>query len=77
MEELTTANPEYAKIDVDWIEESRQAELARPFAKDRYYVPSIFIDGKDGYYRTLQKNCGLQVYWTAVSAKWKMIGRLH
>jgi len=49
MEELTAANPEYAKLDVEWIEESRQAEQARPFAKDYYYVPSIFIDGKKVY----------------------------
>ena len=49
MEELKTANPEYAKIDVEWIEESRQSKLAQPFAKDYYYVPSIFIEGKNVY----------------------------
>ena len=27
IEELTAANPEYAKLDVEWIEESRQASL--------------------------------------------------
>ena len=48
-EELKAANPEYAKIDVEWIEESQQEELARPFAKDYYYVPSIFIEGKKVY----------------------------
>ena len=49
MEELTAATPEYARIDVEWIEESRQPELAKPYAKDYYYVPSIFIEGKKLY----------------------------
>lgn len=49
MEELTAASPEYAKLDVEWIEESRQPDLAQPFAKDYYYVPSIFIDGRKVY----------------------------
>ena len=49
MEELTAAVPEYAEVDIEWIEESRQPELAKPYGKDYYYVPSIFIDGKKVY----------------------------
>lgn len=49
MEELTAATPVYAKLDVEWIEENRQSELAKAYAKDYYYVPSIFIDGQKVY----------------------------
>lgn len=49
MEELTAATSAYAKLDVEWIEESHQPELAKAYAKDYYYVPSIFIDGKKVY----------------------------
>lgn len=48
VKELTAASTEYAKIEVEWIEESLHPELAQPFAKDYYYVPSIFIAGKKG-----------------------------
>ena len=49
MEELKAENIEYAKLDIEWIEESRQPELAKPYGKDYYYVPSIFIDGQKVY----------------------------
>lgn len=45
--DLKAENPAYGKIEVEWIEESRQAELANQY--DYYYVPSIFIDGKKLY----------------------------
>ena len=48
-EELKAANPEYAKLDIEWIEESRQQESAMAYAKDYYYVPSIFVDGQKLY----------------------------
>ena len=49
MEELKAENIEYAKLDIEWIEESRQPELAKPYGKYYYYVPSIFIDGQKVY----------------------------
>lgn len=49
MEELKAANSEYAKLDIEWIEESRQPELAKPYAKDYYYVPSVFVGGEKIY----------------------------
>ena len=49
VEELKAENLEYAKLDIEWIEESRQPELAKPYGKDYYYVPSIFIDGQKVY----------------------------
>ena len=45
--ELGRENPAYAAVSVDWIEESRQAELANQY--DYYYVPSIF-DGEKKLY---------------------------
>ena len=42
--ELQAENPDYAAIDVTWIEESRNAALADTY--DYYSVPSIFA-GKD------------------------------
>lgn len=38
--ELNEEMPEYASIEVNWIEESRQAELANQY--DYYYVPTIY-----------------------------------
>ena len=49
MDELAKVSPEYAKVEVEWIEESSQPELAKPYGKDYYYVPSIFIDGEKVY----------------------------
>lgn len=49
MEELKASSSEYAQVEVKWIEESRQPDLAKPYGKDYYYVPSIFVDGKKVY----------------------------
>ena len=59
--ELSAENPAYAEISVDWIEESRQAELANQY--DYYYVPSIFAGDRKLYevnpsenYASIKKN---------------------
>lgn len=49
MKELAAENADYAKIDVEKIEESKNPEAAKPFANDYYYVPTMFIDGKKMY----------------------------
>ena len=49
MGELKSANPKYAKLDIEWIEENCQSELAVAYAKDYYYVPSVFVDGEKIY----------------------------
>ena len=49
MDEIKAANPEFGKLEIEWIEESRQPELAKAHAKDYYYVPSVFVDGKKIY----------------------------
>lgn len=49
MEDLRATNPDYAKLIIEWIEESRQPELATAYAKDYYYVPSVFVDGEKIY----------------------------
>jgi glutaredoxin len=36
----------YASVPVEEIDETTQPELAKPYGKDYYYVPSLFIDGK-------------------------------
>ena len=45
--ELTNENKAYASVEVDWVEESEQAELANGY--DYYYVPTIFAGEKKLY----------------------------
>ena len=45
--ELTKENEAYASVEVDWVEESEQAELANGY--DYYYVPTIFAGEKKLY----------------------------
>lgn len=45
--ELVEEDPKYAKIQVEWIEESRQPEIADQY--DYYYVPTIFAGDKKLY----------------------------
>ena len=47
LNELVKQDPEYGKIDVEWIEESEQPELAARY--DYYYVPTIFLGDKKLY----------------------------
>ena len=45
--ELLTEHPEYSGVTIDWVEESRQPEVAGQY--DYYYVPAIF-QGKTKLY---------------------------
>lgn len=45
--ELVKENPAYGQIEIDWIEESRQPEVAERY--DYYYVPTIYL-GEDKLY---------------------------
>ena len=45
--ELQEENPVYSNIEIEWIEENRQPELAGQY--DYYYVPTIF-DGRTKLY---------------------------
>ena len=47
LEELKKENPAYGEIEIDWIEESEQPELAGKY--DYYYVPT-FYDGDKKLY---------------------------
>ena len=44
LKELIEENPEYGKIEVERIEESRQSQLAAQY--DYYYVPTVFDGDK-------------------------------
>lgn len=46
---LQKENADYAKVKVDVIDENEQPELAAPYGKDYYYVPSLFVEGKKIY----------------------------
>lgn len=46
IDELKKENTAYQAIEVELIDENLEAEKAKPYGKDYYYVPSIFIDGK-------------------------------
>ena len=46
-EELRAEKESYAALPIRWIEESEQPELAG--ARDYYYVPSVFLDGRKLY----------------------------
>ena len=49
IDELIAKNPEFKSVEFDEIEESEQMELAKPFAKYYYYVPTMFVDNKKIY----------------------------
>ncbi len=42
LKELKTENPDFEKVETEWIEESRSPETADNY--NYYYVPSIFCD---------------------------------
>ncbi len=48
--ELLTREPAFGKLAIDWVEESRQPELADQY--DYYFVPSVFA-GKEKLYECL------------------------
>lgn len=45
VEELKSEE-KYASVTVEEIDEVLQPEQAKPYGKDYYYVPSLFIEGK-------------------------------
>ena len=45
--ELAAENPAYGHIDVDWVEESRNMEMAEQY--DYYFVPTIYAGDKKLY----------------------------
>lgn len=47
LEALKKANPDYAAVEVEMVEESRQPEVAVGY--DYYHVPAIFADGEKLY----------------------------
>ncbi|MEG0948511.1 MAG: thioredoxin family protein [Bacteroidales bacterium] len=44
IEELKEEHPEFAGIEIETIEESREPEVADKY--DYYYVPTFYVDGK-------------------------------
>ena len=59
--DLKAETPAYRSIEVEWIEESQQVELASKY--DYYYVPSIFAGDRKLYeaapsegYSSIKKN---------------------
>ena len=47
LEELQKENPNYKSINIEWIEENENSELANKY--DYYRVPSIFLGNKKLY----------------------------
>ena len=47
VEELTAEKEAYAQIPLEWIEESRQPQIAQTY--DYYYVPTLFVNGEKLY----------------------------
>ncbi|MBO4886143.1 MAG: glutaredoxin [Clostridia bacterium] len=58
---LKAENAAFNAVDIEWIEESRQPDVAGKF--DYYYVPAIFLDAEKLYecspaddYEAIRKN---------------------
>ncbi len=47
IEELREEQPAYREIEIRWIEETEEAELAD--SRDYYYVPTLYYDGVKRY----------------------------
>lgn len=45
--DLIEENPEYGKVEVEWIEENEHPEIIANY--DYYATPSMFIDGEKKY----------------------------
>lgn len=44
IEELCNENPKYKEIEIEYIDEKKQSEIADQY--DYYYVPSIYVEDK-------------------------------
>ena len=47
LKELLSEKPEYADIEIQWVEESVEADFAGRY--DYYYVPTIYHEGEKLY----------------------------
>ena len=47
IDQLKNENENFAALNIEIID--NYSELAKPFAQDYYYVPSMFVDGKKIY----------------------------
>lgn len=47
MDELKQENADYGKIEMDWIDEDKQPDLAKAY--NYYYVPTMFIGAEKLY----------------------------
>ena len=45
--DLIEENPEYGKVEIEWIEENEHPEIIANY--DYYATPSMFIDGEKKY----------------------------
>lgn len=62
IDELKEENEAYRNVDVEVIDENLEADKAKQYASDYYYVPSIFVDSKKAFeaqpgmdYETIKK----------------------
>lgn len=54
LEELAKENTVYGDIQIKWIEESREPELAGSY--DYYYVPTVYFNGRKLYEASPSQN---------------------
>ena len=47
LEDLLGENPEYSKVDLEWVNEKKDPERSRQY--DYYYVPTIFVGEEKVY----------------------------
>ena len=47
LEELKKENPAYGEIEIDWIEESEQPDVAGKY--NYYYVPTMYVEDQKLY----------------------------
>ena len=47
VKELKAENPDFEKVEAEWIEESRNPEIAEKY--NYYYVPCVFLGGEKLY----------------------------
>ena len=53
IEELRAENPAYQGVDIEWVEESQEPQIANQY--DYYYVPSVFM-GQDKLFESSPTN---------------------
>lgn len=63
MEEAKAEHPEYAKVDVEMIDERVHPEIAGQY--DYYFVPTYYVGGEKVHEGPASKDIVCQVYETA------------